>query len=256
MKMETWNIIHLNEIDSTMDYVKRNISALPDRSVIWADMQYKGRGRGKNTWLSPRGGLWFSVVLKSKDNTNPWHTMMTFSVALVRTLRRHSVDAWIKWPNDIYVERKKVAGILVENVIKGKPIAQVVGIGLNVNNDIDRTISDKATSLFLQMGKQISLSDLLMTILDEYDSTDSEDIYERWLRFSRLLGMDVELVDNSGVIHNGRVANLLMDGSIELSEKGDKKIYRAGSLILVHEGLATEIQRKTSKIDVSNSHIG
>ncbi|RKX55180.1 MAG: biotin--[acetyl-CoA-carboxylase] ligase [Thermotoga sp.] len=233
MKMNDWNIIHIDEMNSTMDYVRTHLSELPNRSIVWADIQHRGRGRGKNTWLSPTGGLWFSTLFKNKGVSDAWHITMAFSVAVVSTLKMHSVDAWIKWPNDVYVKNKKIAGILVENVIKGNQISQIVGIGLNVNNDIDETLEDKATSLLQQTGERHSIKSMLTMIMNEYDSIDSKTLYERWSQFSfRLLCTDVKLIDVKGKIHKGKVMNLFENGSIELKEESGEEIFKAGSLIL------------------------
>lgn len=231
--MNNWNIIHIDEMNSTMDYVRKHLFELPNKSVVWADMQHRGRGRGKNTWSSPKGGLWFSTLFKNEDVSDAWHITMAFSVAVVSTLKKYFVDAWIKWPNDVYIKNKKIAGILVENVIKGNQTSQIVGIGLNVNNSIDEALEDKATSLLQQTGEKHSIKSMLTMIMNEYDSIDWETLYERWSQSSfRLLYTNVKLIDVIGEIHKGKVMNLFEDGSIEFKEESGEKIFKAGSLIL------------------------
>ncbi len=153
-------------LSSTNDYALSNHSVLHDGDVIVALEQTHGRGRHGREWHSPRGGLWFTVVFKPKKNVDPnFHTKLT-SVSLVKTLEDLEVRATIKWPNDILVSKKKLAGLLTEGIYQGRvPLIIAVGIGMNVNNEIPEHLKDRAVSLKEILKKTIPIEQLLGEIL-------------------------------------------------------------------------------------------
>lgn len=128
-------------IDSTNDEVKRSISNMDNLSVLAARDQTSGRGQRGNTWLSAPGlNLTFSLVIKYEQQklkieaSNQFIISQIVSLAVVDLLAEYSIEAKIKWPNDIYVGKNKICGILIENTLRGKALlSSIVGIGLNVN---------------------------------------------------------------------------------------------------------------------------
>lgn len=153
-------VIAYDTVDSTNNVLKSLADSLPSGSVAWATEQTAGRGRFGRYWHSPKGGLWFSVLFKHRTQSfEPHYYVVLFSVAAVRFLKRKfKINARIKWPNDIYVGTKKLAGILVESVIDGKNTAVIVGIGMNVNNEIPSDLKSKAVSLKELLGHDVDLS--------------------------------------------------------------------------------------------------
>lgn len=150
-------IVHLGETDSTSDRVWELARAgEPEGVVVSADAQSRGRGRSGNDWHSaPRLGLWFSVLLRPA--LAPEHLgriTCLAGVAVAEALRgAASVDARIKWPNDVWIGRRKVAGILSETRNAGPGRAVVVGVGLNVHHrtgDFPPALRDTATSLRIE----------------------------------------------------------------------------------------------------------
>ena len=121
--------------------------------------QTKGRGQQGNVWESePNKNLTFSMVFKP-EYLNPkdqFQLNMVVSLAIVEFLADLGVKAEIKWPNDIFVNHRKIAGILIENRLRGDFFkAAIVGIGLNVNQQLFKT--QRATSVFMQNGKEFDL---------------------------------------------------------------------------------------------------
>ncbi|HCZ05636.1 MAG: BirA family transcriptional regulator [Thermotogota bacterium] len=153
-------VIAYDTVDSTNNVLKSLADSLPSGSVAWATEQTAGRGRFGRYWHSPKGGLWFSVLFKHRTQSfEPHYYVVLFSVAIVRFLKRKfKINAGIKWPNDIYVGTKKLAGILVESVISGKNTVIIVGIGMNVNNEIPPDLKSKAVSLKELLGHDVDLS--------------------------------------------------------------------------------------------------
>ncbi len=132
-------IIHLTETDSTNKYAMQLLKDNPtDGTAIVADYQTGGKGQSQNSWHSdPAKNLlisviWKNVVLKADEN---FYLTKAVTYAVHQFLKQcFNLDAMIKWPNDMVVNDKKIAGILIENTISGTSIkASVIGVGINVN---------------------------------------------------------------------------------------------------------------------------
>ena len=131
------DIMWLDEVDSTNKYARRHIESLDNLSVVSALSQTEGKGQGEHTWHSKAGeNLLFSVILKNPPfaaSDQKIISDMTAS-AIVSLLHSHGIEAWIKPPNDIWVDRKKICGILIEHSLIGQRISwSIIGVGLNVN---------------------------------------------------------------------------------------------------------------------------
>ncbi len=132
-------IFELPSLYSTNDYCKQitSSSCTDEGTVVWTRKQIAGRGRGSNRWESEDGkNLTFSVILKPifLEPANQFFISMAVSLGITAYLKKHTIDVKIKWPNDIYIGDKKIAGILIENSVMDKRITQsIVGIGLNLN---------------------------------------------------------------------------------------------------------------------------
>ena len=118
-----WKIIHIDETDSTNQWLKDHCDGVPDALVVVADYQTAGRGCGTNTWESERGkNLLFSLLIHPSDiaANEQFRITESVSVALCQTLQAYINNrVEIKWPNDIYVGDKKICGILIENRLQG-----------------------------------------------------------------------------------------------------------------------------------------
>ncbi len=132
-----------------------------------SEVQTQGRGRSGRTWKSPRGGLWFSLIIRPKIPVNRISLLQfLFANALRKGIEEvYGVQSEVKWPNDIVVDGKKLAGILVETKISGPELVYaIVGIGLNVNLTAEQ-LPTGATSIFLVKKKRFSLEKTLSSIL-------------------------------------------------------------------------------------------
>ena len=134
-------IVKLEETSSTNSELKflQQKSLLPEGSVVMAEYQTLGRGQAGNSWYSGKGkNLLFSFLLyphcvKAKDQ---FIISRIVSLAIIKLLQQYTDNVTIKWPNDIYWNNKKIAGILIENSLMGQHIGYtIIGIGLNVNED-------------------------------------------------------------------------------------------------------------------------
>lgn len=131
------DIMWLKSVDSTNEEARRHISDIDNLSVLSAYEQTAGRGQRGNTWTSNAGeNLMFSIVLKYPTVMAKDHFALNEVAALsvADFLRTYGIQAKIKWPNDIYVDDRKICGILIENSFRGQEISSsVIGIGLNIN---------------------------------------------------------------------------------------------------------------------------
>jgi BirA family biotin operon repressor/biotin-[acetyl-CoA-carboxylase] ligase len=157
-------IIHFPSLTSTNDYAKSVLDTVQEGTVIVADRQIAGKGRCQRNWYSPDDGLWFSIILKPK---NPSLVSLLIGVALCDALKIFDIEPRIKWPNDILINSKKVAGVLIE--IERDII--IVGIGLNVNvRTFPNNLDEKATSLLLVTGTEFDKEKILNRVLREIEN--------------------------------------------------------------------------------------
>ena len=162
------NTIRLPTIESTNTYAQELIKRKkpPEGTVVIADEQSQGRGQRGNFWVSEPGkNLTFSLILYPTNLAAENRFLLTqvISLALVDFIERETNSLQkikIKWPNDIYLEDKKIAGILIENSLRGNDIyTSVIGIGLNVNQEIFDELN--AISLKKFLGKNFDLLNCL-----------------------------------------------------------------------------------------------
>ena len=173
---ERENITVLRETASTMDKA-HSLESGPRRDdfIVAALRQTRGRGRRERTWMSPEGGLWVTRVIHPKGSAlRIQRYVMAAAAGLVRLLRdRYGIPADVKWPNDVLVSGKKIAGVLGEAEISGDLIRYAaLGLGVNANNGpADGTVSMKAL-----LGREVDRSTLLKEWIGAMDIlTSSED---------------------------------------------------------------------------------
>ncbi len=152
---------HFSEIDSTSIYLKNNYTNEKNLTFVSADFQFKGHGRYNRVWISKKGeDLLFSVLIKDKSIINRYASLSLASAVCVYELllELNVVNVSIKWPNDVYVNDKKISGILLEGISNGNDIeAIVIGIGLNVNSS---EFEIPATSIFLETKDKKNLNNI------------------------------------------------------------------------------------------------
>lgn len=171
------NIHYVEEIDSTNVEVKRQAANGADHGLlVIAEQQTMGKGRRGRSWNSPKGtGIWMSLLLKPGQLRPENASMLTLVTALsvADAIREVTgLEAWIKWPNDIVVNGKKVCGILTEMSSEANRIHYIViGIGINVNTkEFPEEISEIATSLLIEKGTAASRSLLAAKVMEQLEA--------------------------------------------------------------------------------------
>lgn len=173
------NVFHYDSIPSTLAVAKRMCEeGNPDElngTLIIAEQQTGGMGRLGRMWASPQGGIWATVILKPKIPVDRLFMItMAGSLAIARAIRReYDIGALIKWPNDIFIGSKKVAGILQKISVEGDEINYVVlGLGIDANIDVNELPDELkiiATSLNDETGEAVDRAKLLARVLKEFE---------------------------------------------------------------------------------------
>ncbi len=228
-------IYYFKEINSTNLYAKKLIhEGAQEGTVIVSDIQLSGRGRKDRTWSSPMGGLWFSIILYPQlPPEKGMIVTMTASVAVAQAIKEITgLNPNIKWPNDIMLNNKKVCGVLTELDAEIDRINySIIGIGINVNNEIAEDLKDIAISLKSIFGDQISRVKLLQSILKFLDENylklaekDNKIIRELWLSFANIIGREILVNDEKEKI-SGIVIDVDDSGCLILdTDKGQVRI--------------------------------
>lgn len=187
--MENRNIICYERLDSTNTKAKELAKEGAEHgTVVVADMQTAGKGRRGRTWESPAGtNIYMSILLRPELEASqaPMLTLvMAYSIAKVLQKRDHE-DVQIKWPNDLVLSGKKICGILTEMELRGQEIAHVViGVGINANTTtFPEELQDKATSLYLESGKEVNREQLIHEIVNAFVEDYKRFIAEKDLAF-------------------------------------------------------------------------
>lgn len=160
-------IVHLDIVDSTNNYAAKELltKSLNEGTVFLAACQQSGRGQGASSWESSDGlNLTFSIILypKNLEVSIQFLISKAISLGIVDFLANHTEGIRIKWPNDIYAGDKKIAGILIETaVMAGKVSRAVVGIGLNINQEIFVSDAPNPVSLKNLTGNNYDLGKTL-----------------------------------------------------------------------------------------------
>jgi len=233
------NIIRFNNLPSTNSYLKEKCYALPHGSVIITKQQTAGKGRFNRKWISGDDLLLSLLIKENIKLTEVSKLGLVFAAAVYRTLKEFHDDITIKWPNDIMINGKKIAGILMESIITDNKLnCLIVGIGINVNTiSFPKSIYLKTTSLKKITGHnydiEIIVNSLLGNVNDLYfDFKLNNDHYiDVCIENSCLIGKDI--IYNDGYHqYQGIVQAILRNGNILIETNGIVKEYSHGEISL------------------------
>ncbi|RKD33869.1 biotin--[acetyl-CoA-carboxylase] ligase [Thermohalobacter berrensis] len=228
-------ILHFDSIDSTNIKAKEFAQRGEEEgTVIISEEQTKGRGRLGRSWASPKGeGIWMSIILK--PNINPMDASKVTQIgaaAVCNSINEMGIDALIKWPNDIVLNRKKVCGILTEMSAELNIINYIViGIGINANiRKFPEDIKDMATSLKLEIGNTISRKKLVGKILNNFEELYNELVNNNSIskslnicrKKSILLGNKVKIISRNQEII-GKAIDITNEGELIIETENGKR---------------------------------
>lgn len=235
-------------IDSTNTFARSlALRGAEEGTLVVAEYQTAGRGRWGRVWHSHKGkSISISLVVRPKIRiAHVHHLTLMAATSISETLKKQfKLYPKLQWPNDVYLEDKKVAGVLTEAQSNGRKFMfAVIGIGLNVNQiseDFSGVLQSQATSLRLVCGKEIDRIALLCKLLYQLEedyyrllSKGFDFILQRWIQYNRMLGKNVKLCTHSGT-WIGQVKGFHQNGGLVfLDQHGKEKIFTQGEIIEV-----------------------
>jgi len=226
--MKNYKIIYYPEIDSTNTHALKNITDFSDKDILMAEVQTAGRGRFDRKWVSDKpNNIYISFVLKPEFKTEKLHVLNNIPqylcIKLCEVLETYSVNPVIKWPNDVLVCNKKIAGILAQTSIRGNIFrGLVLGIGVNLNffEEDMQNIDRPAISLNLVIKKSVDRDAFLENLLDrffkDYDEflkTGFDFIKNDYIKKAYFLGKTIT-VDSYKTIITGTAVKIDDNGSL------------------------------------------
>ena len=175
-------IIELEEVDSTNEYCKRE--DIGEDIIVVAKRQSAGRGTKGRSFESDNGGLYISVMRHYKDfrAENAFKIMVNSCVAVCKTLENFGVHPQIRWANDVLSDGKKICGTLIENTFSGGNISRsIVGIGINIKNQIPRYLRHIAGSIEEITGKITQIEEVFDTLVNNLEKEYTIDDYKSYM---------------------------------------------------------------------------
>jgi len=235
------SIIFSREVNSTNEWAKKLATyKAQEGTVVIAETQTRGRGRLDREWISPAGGLWFSIVLRPK--LRPTEAVkLTFVAGLaVAEVLSETFDLKVetKWPNDVLVKGRKVCGILTEMNTTGDNVNfVVVGVGVNANFDVEKVFSENlkkvATSLENELGQNVRLEELFKRLLEKVENLYEfliregfNPILKRWKNYAGFLGHKVEVTSSTEKM-SGLALDVDLEGALvlRLEDKTRRRVF-------------------------------
>ena len=219
-----------DEIASTNDYAKSKRAEGKNR-IITARLQTGGRGTKGRSFVSNEGGVYLTKLTfyDSFPAKDAFLIMANAAAAVCDTLRFYGVSPVIKWVNDIYINDKKICGILIENVFSGDKISSsVVGIGVNIQNHIPDDLADIATTLEAETGKKIPVEEVTERLIAELEKPRKMRDYLAYIGY---MGTRATLLYGED---NAEVTLLRVDeeGGLWVDMQGEKKRFAAAEVSL------------------------
>ncbi|MCQ4343862.1 MAG: biotin--[acetyl-CoA-carboxylase] ligase [Sulfolobales archaeon] len=188
-------VIRLTRVTSTQDFAEAIHDMIEEKEfAVVAEEQTKARGRFRRAWYSPKGGLWVTHVMKDFEAERVPDLTLANALAIRKALEKY-VNAKIRWPNDVVVDDKKIAGVLVEAIARGDKATAFVGFGVDTNvTEFPKDV--RATSVLLETGKPLDNDELMFEIISltkEYLRLNLSQLAKELDNYSSLNGREVRI---------------------------------------------------------------
>lgn len=246
--IDDYHLLNYDLLDSTNEEAKRlALAGGQHGAVIWSLMQTEGKGRGGNSWQSIAGNLHFSLLLRPNIPVQnlPQLSFVT-SLAIFRAIRTITeADLAIKWPNDLLLNDKKLAGILLETVIADNQPWVIIGVGVNIE-DYPREVKYPAISL-KEAGVEIISAKIVLSrflnmfesLYDEWIDNGFQHIRQQWLAHAAFLHEIITLQCGDDIL-TGEFTSIDELGQIMLRTETGLKILPAGEVQTVRRQMEAE----------------
>ncbi len=232
--------LYFDEIDSTNEYLKREYQNLDDMTLVYTGHQTAGKGRLGRTWVDDSSSLLFSILLKKDFDYRSIELLpLLCGVALHQSLNKMNLESQIKWPNDVLIQGKKCAGILLESIYREKLEALVIGIGINVNNQsFSKDLEEKAISLKMALGHEVDKEQFLNIYVQQFESL-MDDFLKGDMTFMKVLKENSYLngkmvyLNYYGENRHCRVIGIDDDGSLMVKDEKENMLnLKSGEVTL------------------------
>lgn len=234
-------LLYFDSIDSTMDTIR----GLPKQiakegTVVIAGLQKKGRGRFGRSWISESGMDILISILFKPDYQMLRSLNMAVALSVTDTIKEFTdLHPTIKWPNDIRIKGRKIAGILIEADTDVSGTDCFVGIGLNVNSNPNHFSTEfEATSLYSETFINFDMTEVLAVLLKHldirYHSIGSLDIVTEWKHLLDTIGQDIQITSKiSNQVYNGNAIDVGKNGDLIVKLKdGSIREFPSGEVTL------------------------
>ena len=228
------NFIYLDQTTSTMDIARKySNDSRNDGLVVFAEHQTKARGRLGRDWISQQNqNITFSILVYPDSEMINQLTIAS-SVIIARFLESIDLVPQIKWPNDVLVNNKKIAGILVESLFQENiPTSAIIGIGLNVNffPSTELPNGKTATSISHELGHTIDRSIILIDLIKQFNSFYTKEdlwdsIFEYWNQHLITLGQNITIKTNNQIQITGIAESVNQSGALKVRKQNGNIEY-------------------------------
>ncbi len=232
------NCYYKEKVDSTNLWAKYSAEDGEQKNSLYiADMQTKGRGRRGRSWVSDKGvGIWMSLLLRPgiSPEIAPMITIIVALCVAKAIEKREDLKVYIKWPNDLIIEGRKLCGILTEMSVDMEGLSYLVcGIGINANaNNFPKELENIATSIYMHTGKMCIRKYLIKEIIENFFEYYNVFLIENDLQF-------IKDEYESKLIHKDKYINIISKDSVR--EVFSKGIDEMGFLVVLDEGVESRI---------------
>lgn len=245
MKNSLIKRIHFQKIDSTNTWAKQNVDQIEKGHItlVTAAEQATGRGRHKHHWISPADQNIYAsfVFFLNLKQQNLGNIPQILALTAVLTLQKYGVQAEIKWPNDLLINGKKLAGVLCETFQKDQELVFIAGMGLNVNmkdeelKKIDRPATSLLAETRKETDKELLLNDLSLAFkanLERFLKEGFDPFYDSFRNALCYKESDAVQFHNHQKLFKGSFEKINPDGSLKLLlEDGSSKTFSSGEFI-------------------------
>lgn len=235
------NKLHLNKIDSTNNYLKQNYKNLKDYTFVSTNLQTNGKGRNEREWKSENGkNLLFSLLLLDKPLFKHYKEISIITAySIIEVLSRLGVKGIsLKWPNDVYVNGKKICGILLESVSEDEMKCLIIGVGINVNQTIfEGEYRVEPTSILKETNNKQDIGkikeDIYTTLVTNINSLkEGKNFYSLITKYDYLKDKEVSLeIENNN--KEAKVKGIQEDYSLLVEINGQLINVYAGEVNLI-----------------------
>ena len=229
-KSNKWNIYITRTLKSTMDEIKKELYEGKNNSLLMSYLQTNGRGRNQNKWISDLGNLFLTIKLNTYEKARVTIISYFTSIVIYETVNfflNKTKDIIIKWPNDILIDNKKVAGILVDIISNGNKVTDIyLGVGINLKK-APKVFGCKTTCIYDEALEKVSRKGFLNKLTLNFNyweiklkENNNSYIIKSWIERSWPIKKKISFKESKNSIIKGIYKGINLDGSIRVLTNG------------------------------------